>query len=214
MKNILILVITIICTSTFAQTKDSLEAAYYSNGQVKEKGNFNKAGLKDGEFIYYDSNGNIDSSITFEKGKLNGLKKVYYSNDDIFYFDYHNNKLRSHKIYDSANNLKYESPLDIKNIPKTTYHFTSGRDFYKQGETDTLIINSDVPYLNENVYFPGAIVKSVGKYSWEIQAWKAQPNSTNGKMVIDINQFIVEAFETATKKSKLLRHEVILVPIK
>ena len=67
--------------------------------------------------------------------------------------------------------------------------------------------------MNQNVYFPGATVKAVGKYSWEIKSWNPQPNSENGKMVVDIDQFNVESAETASRKPKRLRHEVILIPI-
>ena len=214
MKIILTLVTIILWTPNFAQTKDSLTRIYYSNGQVKEKVESYQVGLKDGEFIFYGSDGNVDSSITFKNGKLTGLKKIYYSVDDIFYFNFHNNKLRNHKIYDSANHLKYESPLDIKHIPKTTFQFASGREYYKRNNTDTLLINQDVPYLNQNVYFPGATVKSIGRNSWEIKSWDPKPNTSNGKMVIDITQFNVESPETAEKKAKSLRHEVILIPIK
>jgi hypothetical protein len=199
----------------FAQTKDSLTIVYYSTGKVKFQGKFTEEGLKNGEFIYYASDGSVDSSITFKKGKLDGLKKIYFSDNDIFYFDYKNNKLLSHKIYDSINQVKYISPIDIKRIPKTTFQFASGRDFYDHNKTDTLTVNQVVPYMNQNVYFPGATVRAIGRYSWEIKSWSPQPNSSKGKMVIDISQFnITEIPETATKKSKSVRHEVILILIK
>ena len=215
MKIILIIVIILIYASSFAQTKDRLVTTYYPTGQVKLKGKLNKVGLKNGEFIYYAPDGSIDSSITFKNGKLDGLKKIYYYANDIFYFDYQDGKFLSHKIYDSSKQLKYESPLDIKHFPKTTFQFASGRQYFSHGKTDTLTINQDVPYMNQNVYFPGATVRAIGRYSWEIKSWNPQPNSSNGKMVIDISQFnIVEIPETAAKKSKLLRHEVILISIK
>ena len=181
MKTILTLLTILIWTTAYSQTKDSSASNYYPSGQVKERGELNKSGFKNGEFIYYAANGNIDSSITFKNGKLNGLKKIYYSQDDIFYFDYHNNKLVDHKIYDSAGNLKYHSPLKKRNIPKTKYYFKSSRNYYDHNKLDTLIISEEVPYMNQNVYFPGATVKAVGKYSWEIKSWHPQPNSEKWK---------------------------------
>ena len=214
MKTILILIAIIISGNNFAQTNDSLIKRYYSSGQLKSTGRLTSKGLKDGEFIYYSKEGKIDSSITFKNGRLDGLKVIYYSPDDIFNFSYQNNQLQSHTIYDSTNHLKYKSPLNIDNIPKTTFHFTSGRNFYKSGSTDTLLINHDVPFLNQNIYFPGATVRSIDKYSWQISRWDPQPGTSKGKMVIDISQFTIDGFpETASIKSKALRHEVILIPI-
>jgi antitoxin component YwqK of YwqJK toxin-antitoxin module len=158
--------------------------------------------------------GNLDSRITFKNGKLNGSKKTYYSKDDIFYFDYRNNKLISHKIFDSAYHLKYQSPLNLKKNHQTKYHFVSGRDYYSKGKIDTITIDKDIPYMNEYVYFPGATVRSIGKYAWEISNWNQLPNSEYGKMIIDVSEYIVETPETVSKKSKKLRHKVILIPIK
>jgi len=214
MKPLFILIAIIISRDNFAQTTDSLTKSYYSSGQLKSIGRFTNKGLKNGEFIYYSEEGKIDSSITFKNGRLNGLKIIYYFDDDIFHFNYQNNKLLSHTIYDSTNQLKYKSPLDIHNIPKTTFHFTSGRTFYKRGSIDTLLINQDVPCMNQNIYFPGATFRSIDKYTWEIRRWDPQPGTSKGKMVIDINQFNIDGIpETTAIKSKSLRHEIILVPI-
>ncbi len=215
MKTIFILIAIIISLNNFAQTAGSFPTTYYSSGQLKSIGRLNNKGLKDGEFIYCSEDGKIDSSITFKNGRLDGLKIIYYFEDDIFYFNYQNNKLQSHKIYDSKNRLKYKSPLDIQAIPKTNFYFKSGRNFYKSGSIDTLVINQTVPFMNQNIYFPGATIHSIDQYSWEIRQWDTQPGTSKGKMVIDITQFNIDGLpETALIKSKSLRHEVILVPIK
>ena len=112
-----------------------------------------------------------------------------------------------------TNNLKYESPLNLNQIPKTTYKFLSGRNYYDHTKTDTLVVNRDVPFMNESIYFPGAALISIDQYSWAIKSWKPQPHSQNGKMVVDISQFNVDDTHVVQPNTPL-REEIILVPIR
>ena len=196
-----------------AQTNDSALIKHYPNGTIKEIGYQDKNGLKTGEFKYYSDNGNLDSSSMFKNGKLNGVTKVFYSEDDIFYFEYQNNSLISHKIYDSLGKLKYESPLPYKSIPKTKFRFASGRSFYDHSKTDTLIVNDNIPFMNQYIYFPGARVIPLNHYSWIIEKWQPQPHSNNGKMVVVTSEFGVEDSHVF-QQHKLRKEETILVPIK
>ncbi|MFT3911453.1 MAG: hypothetical protein QM737_18665 [Ferruginibacter sp.] len=196
-----------------AQTNDSLITKYYSNGVLKEKGYLNKKKLKSGEFTYYSENGNLDSSSIFKNGKLNGITKIFYSEDDVFFFEYKNNLLISHKIYDSIGRLKYESPLPFKPILRTKFKFASGRLFYDHLKTDTLIVNNDIPFMNQNIYFPGATVTQLDHYSWIIKNWQTQPHSSNVKMVVVTSEFGVDDSHVF-QKHKLIKEETILIPVK
>ena len=196
-----------------AQTGDSIIIKYHGNGNIKQKISINQQRFKNGESLYYSEGGTLDSSVSFRKGKLYGLTKVYYSQDDIFHFNYRNDSLISHKIYDSTHNLKYESPLSLESIPNTTFHFTSGRNYFDPTKVDTLTVNTDIPFMNQHIYFPGATVIPINKSSWIIKAWKAQPNSKNGKMVVVTTQFGVEDSHVS-QPQKQLREEIILIPIK
>ena len=207
MKGFCIIMTFCIYTSTFSQIK------YHDKGKGKEKTIAKPYGFKNGESLFYADDGKLDSSVSLKNGKLNGLTKVYYSDDDIFYFEYKNDSLVSHRIYDSTHKLKYESPLNLNPIPKTTFHFSSGRNYYDTSKSDTLRINQDVPYMNQWVYFPGATVIPIDKYSWEVKAWKPQPKTKSGKMVVDIYDFIVENSHVL-QKTQLLREEIILIPLK
>ena len=213
MKICITVLLFFLSVSVCAQTGDTMLIKYYENGNIKEKISINQKGLKNGESFYYSEEGILDSSASYKNGKLDGLTIVYYAEDDIFHFNYRNNSLISHKIYDSNHKLKYESPLSLKSIPKTTLHFTSGRKYYDHTKVDTLIVNKDVPFMNLNIYFPGATVMSIDKYSWIIKAWKAQPHSQNGKMVVVISQFGVEDSHVL-QSQKQLREEIIFIPIK
>ncbi len=192
---------------------NTIITCYYKNGKIEKSISVNKKGLKNGESFYYAESGDLDSSSFFSNGKLNGLTKIYYSNNDIFYFEYKNGLLISHKIYDSVHNLKYESPLDIKSIKKTVYRFTSGRDYFDNTKTDTLIIDKNIPIMNSYVYFPGATATRIDSYSWALKNWGPQPNSTNGKMVVSISQFCVEDAHVSRVNTQL-KEEIIFIKIK
>jgi hypothetical protein len=192
---------------SFSQQGSYKSNKYYSSGGIKEKISLNNLGVKDGISFFYSENGHLDSTVTLRNGKINGLKKIFNIDGDIVFMDYNEDSLIRHRVYSKFSELKYESPLNLKRIPKTTFKFSSGRKYFDRKSFDTLIINKDVPLLNLNVYFPGAKVYKIDNYTYMIKDWEPQPNSNNGKFVVNIYQDIFAS-------AKILREEIIYVTLK
>ncbi|MDI3319850.1 toxin-antitoxin system YwqK family antitoxin [Pinibacter soli] len=214
MKIILTLIASIVIVAAFSQTKDRLVETFYPDGTLKERGYTNTEGLKNGVFMYYAEDGFLDSSITFKNGKLNGPKNVYSVNHAMFTSEFFNGRLVSQTVFDSLNNITFKYPLQLKDKPKTTYHFASGRNYYEKGTADTLTISNGVPYGNQFVNFPGARVRPIKNFSWEILSWNPQPDSSMGKMIVDIYEISIDIPEAPSKGSKTRSREVILIPVK
>jgi hypothetical protein len=192
---------------SFSQKGDHNNNTYYSSGNIKEKVSLNQLGVKNGKAFFYSENGYLDSTVIFKNGKINGLKKIFHIDGDVIFMDYSEDSLIRHRVYNKFNKLKYESPLNLKRVPRTTFKFSSGRKYFDTKSFDTLIINKDVPLLNLSVYFPGAKVYKIDNYTYVIKDWKPQPNSNNGKFVVNIYQDIFA-------EAKILREEIIYVTLK
>lgn len=143
---------------------------FYANGKIKNVLSLTPDSIKDGECIYFDEYENKDSSVTFSNGILDGLKQVY-SKYGHYTDVYKNGILINHKEYDSLNVLKYETPLNINNLSKTTYKFASNRTYLDKNKTDTLvIINESVPTYNRGIEIVGPLSQPLGDDSFIIGA--------------------------------------------
>lgn len=170
MKLQLIAIITVFlfteCNDT--NTSDIKKTTLYSNGIVKNVLSLTRSGIKNGECIYYDKYGTKDSSVIYSNGIKNGLKKVYSSYGRYENF-YKNGVLINHKEYNSLNVLKYETPLNIKSLSKTTYKLLSNRNYLDKHKTDTIvIINKTLPTYNRAIGIIGPLSRPLGDDSFII----------------------------------------------
>lgn len=210
MKTLYFILFLLFCKNSFGQISQSdnyiLKEKYTTKG--KQIISYNKAGLKDGVSKYYNNVGYQDSAVTYKNGKRNGLKTFYYAANDIMLFEYKNNRIIRQVILDSNQNVKYESPLNINKIGKTTFEFASGRSFYRMNTTDTIYFhNKDVPSMNLNIYFPGATVIRLNNTTYIIRKWDAQLNTNKGKIVVGI-------YDRMFTHPFILRNDIFLIDIK
>lgn len=119
---------------------------------------------------------------------------------------YKKRSLVNHLAFDKSGKLIYQSPL-LPDQKVPTYRFASGRTYYDQRLTDTIVFERNIPYLNVRVYFPGATVMPIGHYSYFIKSWAPQPGTQKGKMVINV-------FENAFYKSKRVFNKVVYTDLK
>ena len=119
---------------------------------------------------------------------------------------YKKKKLINHIGFDEYGNLNYQSPL-LPNQKIPSFRFKSGRTFFDNTELDTIIFDKNVPAINLNAYFPGATVQRINSHTYFIKAWKPQPNTSKGKIVIDVS-------ENSFTKPKNVYHKIELVNIK
>lgn len=211
MKNVLTIILLFAIGNSQAQilkTDPQHEKYKDSSSKGKQIISYNSKRLKDGVSKFYNAAGKLDSTVTFKNNVREGLKTFFYTENDIVLFVYKNNRVIKHTIIDSNNNIKYASPLDISKIGKTTFRFSSGRDYFSSDQNDTIFIKTDdVPPMNFNIYFPGATVIKIDNNTYAIRKWNTQPNTTKGKMVVDI-------FDRLFSNSRMLRHDVFLVDVR
>ena len=130
----------------------------------------------------------------FENGSIKEIKT------------FRKNTLLNHIIFNEAGMLLYQSPL-LPAQKKPAFRFASGRVYFDQHLSDTIVFENNVPQLNLHFYLPGATVLRIDPYSYLIKAWNAQSGTGKGKLVIDI-------YEDAFTKPKSVVHKVVLVDIK
>lgn len=92
MKKILILVVMLSATLTYAQEKEQVKYTengdlteavyYYDNGAIQQEGTFNKAGELHGLWTSYDVEGNKVAVGKYVNGKKEG-KWTFWSKDNI-----------------------------------------------------------------------------------------------------------------------------------
>ena len=112
---IYILLILLVCCSTYSPNGKYLEKDYYQNGQIKyslEKNN----GEIDGYAKYWDENGVLINEVEYSNGTLHGIWKEYYTNgtlkystdynyglrDGYEYWYYENGQKQSETLYDKG----------------------------------------------------------------------------------------------------------------
>ena len=151
-------------------------------------------------------------SLLFISLSLNAQTDVhsdtnYYENSRIRdILTYRKDKLINHIGFDEMGNLNYQSPL-LPSQKTTSYKLKSGRSFFDSIKLDTLIFDTNVPAINLNVYFPSATVQKINSHTYFIKAWKPQPNTNKGKVVVDIS-------ENSFFKPKNVYHKIYLIEIK
>ena len=151
-------------------------------------------------------------SLFFSSLSLNAQTDIhsdtnYYENARIRdILTYRKNKLINHIGFDEKGNLNYQSPL-LPSQKTTSFKLKSGRSFFDTSKLDTIIFDTNVPAINLYVYFPDATVQKINSYTYFIKAWKPQPNTNKGKIVVDIS-------ENSFFKPKNVYHKIQLIEIK
>jgi antitoxin component YwqK of YwqJK toxin-antitoxin module len=57
---------------------------YYSNGNVRVKGQKNSVGQREGIWEYFYPNGNIEGRIPYKEGKMDGIVELFYPSGNIY----------------------------------------------------------------------------------------------------------------------------------
>ncbi len=152
--------------------------------------------VKNGECFYFDEDGNIDSSVTFLNGKLDGVRKLYHLSYGTYTYEYKNGLLSKYKFYDTLDILRYESPLNLKSIAKTTYKFKSNRNYFDQDKIDTItIINDGLPYYNRGISIIGALFSRYNEESYIIKTSKHFKDLKEIKIKVEIFQHLGDSTE-------------------
>ena len=186
------------CNQPKQENKNIIVTTFYSTARVKEILTLNKDSVKDGISFYFDEDGFMDSSVEYKNGKLNGIKNKYYADYGIYSYEYKNDTLICHKVYDTLNELKYQTPLDIKNIGKTKFYFKSNRNYFDQDTGDTItIINSRLPNYNRGISFTGAIISRINDNEYGIRTSKHYDDLKEIKLKVSIFQHLGDTTEVA-----------------
>ena len=147
------------CNNSKKADCNFIKTEFYSTGKIRDILSLDSHGVKNGLSFYFNGYGFLDSSLTFSNGILEGLKKIYYDNEtDVF--EYKNGNLIKRFIYDSLNNLKYETPLDIKKIGITHVAFSNHRNYFDTSKVDTFTITTEgLPLYNRGMTVSGATIQ-------------------------------------------------------
>ena len=184
------------CTQPKQGTKNIIVKTFYSTARVKEIISLDKDSVKDGISFYFDEYGYIDSSVEYKSGKLNGVKNKYYPDYGIYSYEYKNDTLIFHRVYDTLNELKYQTPLDIKSIGKTKYYLKSNRNYFDQDKRDTItIVNSGLPNYNRGFSFTGAIFSRINDNVYSIRTLKHYDDLKEIKIKVLIFQHLGDTTE-------------------
>ena len=184
------------CNHPKSEDKNIVLRTFYSTARVKQIISLNKDSVKDGISFYFDEDGYIDSSVEYKNGKLNGIKNKYYKDYGIYSYEYKNDILIYHKVFDTLNVLKYQTPLDVKNIGKTKFNFKSNRNYFDQDKSDTItIINNGLPNYNRGISFTGAIISRIDDNSYKISTSKHYDNLKEIKLKVSIYQHLGDTTE-------------------
>ncbi|MBL0145409.1 MAG: hypothetical protein IPP48_06280 [Chitinophagaceae bacterium] len=184
------------CTQPKQDEKNIIVKTFYSTARIKEILSLNKDSLKDGICFYFNEDGYLDSSVEYKTGKLDGIKNKYYPDYGIYSYEYKNDTLICHKMYDTLNELKYQTPLDIKSIGKTEFYFKSNRNYFDQDKVDTItIINSGLPYYNRGISITGAIISRITDREYSIRTSKHFDDLKEIKIQVFIKQHLGDTTE-------------------
>jgi len=110
---------------------------YYPAGNLKGVGNYNQAGMREGEWRFYRENGKLKSTEHYLNGKLQGSQDFYYDNGN----------LSSHEVEVDD---KLEGFI-------TTYYYSGAKKTevaYKQGKKEG----------EEKLYFDNGLLKATNTY--------------------------------------------------
>lgn len=148
--------------------------SYYDDGKLKDSITLNADSLKNGKCFYFDNAGNLDSTVTFLNGKHNGLKSKFFGENGVYTYDYVNDTLIEEKDYDSLKRIIYIAPLDVNNLPKTTYSLLSHSTSIDKIKGDTIsIINPGLPSFNREFNITGATLRDLkAANTYEIRTTK------------------------------------------
>jgi antitoxin component YwqK of YwqJK toxin-antitoxin module len=113
MKKILILVMVLFTSVTFAQKERALTVNketnlidvvyYHDNGAVSQTGSYTKEGKLQGEWLSFNAEGKKTISGNYDNGKKVG-KWFYYTNETVKEVDYNANVIASLKETDVKDN--------------------------------------------------------------------------------------------------------------
>lgn len=114
MKNIVLVVIVLCVSFSFAQEKispkvekigDKTEVTYYyDNGVVKQHGFFNESGKLQGTWTSYDLQGNKLAIGNYDDGKKVG-KWLFWTNETLNEVDFKDSKITSVNEWKSKSNI-------------------------------------------------------------------------------------------------------------
>ncbi|MBS0646470.1 MAG: hypothetical protein JSR97_07755 [Verrucomicrobia bacterium] len=181
---------------------------YYSSGQLKELISLNSESIKEGLTTFYDSTGRIDSTENYLDGKLNGIK-TFYGLDRKIEYHFENDTLYSLHLFDTLENLKYQSPINTSLLEKPFFKLKSGNNYLVENKVDTIeIITKGIPYYNRLIGFYGATYKRISDSSYIVFLNKLVKRNRLVKITIAyIN-------DLEDKSEKPIIYDSILIPIK
>lgn len=184
------------CTQTKQEDKNIIVKSFYSTARVKEILSLNKDSIKNGISFHFNEDGYLDSSVEYKNGKLNGIKNKYYPDYGIYSYEYRNDTLIYHKVYDTLGELKYQTPLDLAKIGKTTYYLRSKRNYIDMGKGDTItIINNGLPYYNRGVSFTGVLFSRINENEYGLRTLNLGDPLKEIKIRISIFQHLGDTTE-------------------
>lgn len=184
--------------------------AYYPDGKIKEVAILNSDSLKNGESSYFSKEGHLDSTVTFKLGIRDGMKKIFYDNEyGTYTYLYKSDSLVLFRLYDSSNQLRYEEPFDVTNIPPTTFKFISNRTYFDKNKTDTILfINPQVPPYNRGYNIYGALLSRINDQLFRIEASKHLDSLKEIIIKVEIYQ------KVGSTKPVLQRIDSLKIPVK
>lgn len=144
------------------------------------------------------SNDSSNFSVNTYEGSYGTYKDIYL-----------NDSLVSRKWYDSFGVLKMQTPIEIALIGKTSFKFNSGRNYFDQDKTDTIIlITNGLPYYNRGVSINGAILNKINDTIYSIRTSKHFDDLKELKIQIEIYQHI------ENPKEQPITFEILTIPVK
>ena len=144
-------------------------------------------------------------SIDSSNFSVNTYEGSYGTYKDI----YLNDNLVSRKWYDSFGVLKMQTPVEIALVGKTLLRFNSGRNYFDQDKTDTIIlITNGLPYYNRGVSITGAILNKINDSCYSIRTSKHFNDLKELKIQIEIYQHL------ENPKEQPIAFETLTIPVK
>ncbi len=135
--------------------------------------------------------------------------KTYEDSYGTYKDIYLNDSLVSRKWYDSFGVLKMQTPIDIALVGKTSFKFNSGRNYFDQDKTDTIILITDgLPYYNRGVSIKGAILNRINDSSYTIRTSKHFDDLKEIEIQIQIYQHLENS------KEQPIIFETLSIPVK
>jgi len=184
--------------------------SYYDNGKLKDSITLNTDSLKNGKCFYFDDEGDLDSTVTFLNGKRNGLKSKFFGEYGVYTYNYINDTLFEERNYDTLNRLIYIAPLDVNNLPKTTYKLLSNSASVDKIKGDTIsLITPGLPSFNRGLNIIGATFRNLKEENtYEIRTTKQIDSSKNVFILVKIYDRWIGEDQIPT------RIDTLIIPVK